>query len=105
MTGAPLPPATRAVVDLWRPVLGADVMQDIKELGRRAGDQTLFAEKVRDMLQHLDIDIGLEDELEQDDDQDQQQRSEENTSELQSLMRISYAVFCLNKKKQNIYTQ
>src|SRR3546814_9379911 len=26
-------------------------------------------------------------------------RSEENTSELQSLMRISYAVFCLNKKK------
>src|SRR3546814_2125381 len=31
------------------------------------------------------------------------QRSEEHTSELQSLMRISYAVFCLKKKKkQNI---
>src|SRR3546814_10546553 len=28
-------------------------------------------------------------------------RSEEHTSELQSLMRISYAVFCLNKKKNN----
>src|SRR3546814_5373050 len=28
------------------------------------------------------------------------QRSEEHTSELQSLMRISYAVFCLNKKSQ-----
>src|SRR3546814_6272257 len=28
-----------------------------------------------------------------------QQRSEEHTSELQSLMRISYAVFCLNKKQ------
>src|SRR3546814_6724456 len=28
-------------------------------------------------------------------------RSEEHTSELQSLMRISYAVFCLNKKKPN----
>src|SRR3546814_4979767 len=28
-------------------------------------------------------------------------RSEEHTSELQSLMRISYAVFCLTKKKQN----
>src|SRR3546814_2484016 len=27
-------------------------------------------------------------------------RSEEHTSELQSLMRISYAVFCLNKKTQ-----
>src|SRR3546814_10500873 len=29
-------------------------------------------------------------------------RSEEHTSELQSLMRISYAVFCLNKKKTRI---
>src|SRR3546814_3977658 len=38
-----------------------------------------------------------------------QHRSEEHTSELQSLMRISYAVFCLKKKrkqklKNNIYT-
>src|SRR3546814_10484890 len=36
-------------------------------------------------------------------------RSEEHTSELQSLMRISYAVFCLKKKKktehQQIYNQ
>src|SRR3546814_2329619 len=31
-------------------------------------------------------------------------RSEEHTSELQSLMRISYAVFCL-KKKNNTHTQ
>src|SRR3546814_7331320 len=30
-------------------------------------------------------------------------RSEEHTSELQSLMRISYAVFCLKKKKLNNY--
>src|SRR3546814_2865815 len=30
-----------------------------------------------------------------------QQRSEEHTSELQSLMRISYAVFCLKKKKKD----
>src|SRR3546814_10193272 len=29
------------------------------------------------------------------------ERSEEHTSELQSLMRISYAVFCLKKKRQN----
>src|SRR3546814_5943922 len=29
-------------------------------------------------------------------------RSEEHTSELQSLMRISYAVFCLKKKKQEV---
>src|SRR3546814_19171528 len=31
---------------------------------------------------------------------DSSERSEEHTSELQSLMRISYAVFCLKKKKQ-----
>src|SRR3546814_9895758 len=30
-------------------------------------------------------------------------RSEEHTSELQSLMRISYAVFCLKKKKKHKY--
>src|SRR3546814_8171463 len=33
---------------------------------------------------------------------DDVERSEEHTSELQSLMRISYAVFCLKKKKDNI---
>src|SRR3546814_13063011 len=31
-------------------------------------------------------------------------RSEEHTSELQSLMRISYAVFCLKKKKTRLIT-
>src|SRR3546814_3552122 len=39
-------------------------------------------------------DAGIEGEL-------AEQRSEEHTSELQSLMRISYAVFCLKKKKNN----
>src|SRR3546814_14269652 len=33
--------------------------------------------------------------------QDPLVRSEEHTSELQSLMRISYSVFCLKKKKNN----
>src|SRR3546814_5547817 len=32
-------------------------------------------------------------------------RSEEHTSELQSLMRISYAVFCLKKKKKQTHKQ
>src|SRR3546814_6874314 len=34
-----------------------------------------------------------------------QPRSEEHTSELQSLMRISYAVFCLNKKNNTNHKQ
>src|SRR3546814_4169603 len=33
------------------------------------------------------------------------ERSEEHTSELQSLMRISYAVFCLNKKNNTLLAQ
>src|SRR3546814_4374273 len=34
---------------------------------------------------------------------DEDTRSDEHTSELQSLMRISYAVFCLKTKKQHNY--
>src|SRR3546814_1519896 len=49
---------------------------------------------------------GTEDEPHQDcsDTAPDQYRSEEHTSELQSLMRISYAVFCLKKKTRNMYT-
>src|SRR3546814_1294864 len=36
---------------------------------------------------------------------EQRPRSEEHTSELQSLMRISYAVFCLKKKNKEIQIQ
>src|SRR3546814_8915226 len=36
--------------------------------------------------------------------EDAKARSEEHTSELQSLMRISYAVFCLKKKKKRTTT-
>src|SRR3546814_3104698 len=43
---------------------------------------------VKDVITRLKLCGGLE-------------RSEEHTSELQSLMRISYAVFCLKKKKNN----
>src|SRR3546814_8498465 len=38
-------------------------------------------------------------------DRSQRDRSEEHTSELQSLMRISYAVFCLKKKKKQTIQQ
>src|SRR3546814_8852059 len=45
--------------------------------------------QVRDYLGDIDTDLRVV-----------TTRSEEHTSELQSLMRISYAVFCLKKKKQ-----
>src|SRR3546814_8731701 len=53
--------------------------------GRRHDLQRLALE----VLHRLGVEAGLGDKL----------RSEEHTSELQSLMRISYAVFCLKKKK------
>src|SRR3546814_3320828 len=46
-------------------------------------------DEVEDRVQHI---VGTVAE--------QRRRSEEHTSELQSLMRISYAVFCLKKKKK-----
>src|SRR3546814_6335096 len=49
-------------------------------------DQKQHLELTRDVAQKFNSDYGVE-------------RSEEHTSELQSLMRTSYAVFCLKKKK------
>src|SRR3546814_3763456 len=51
-------------------------------------------------LTHIDYDI---DDKRPKDGLRSEERSEEHTSELQSLMRISYAVFCL-KKKKNTHT-
>src|SRR3546814_8898280 len=61
-------------------------------------------------IELLDRDIGGEQQLdaaivELVDEADEAARSEEHTSELQSLMRISYAVFCLKKKKNIEHTQ
>src|SRR3546814_5610790 len=58
-----------------------------QEVGPRKAEQR--AQVVRSMQQGVDPDLAG---------RRMQQRSEEHTSELQSLMRISYAVFCLKKK-------
>src|SRR3546814_7052869 len=55
---------------------------------RAAGPQRAF-DRLCDRFRHAAV-AGL-----------RRRRSEEHTSELQSLMRISYAVFCLKKKKKN----
>src|SRR3546814_1435406 len=62
--------------DGLQPVLA---VAGVDPLGAVAGEEVLVEHQAR---------LGLED------------RSEEHTSELQSLMRISYAVFCLEHKKQ-----
>src|SRR3546814_3384845 len=80
--------------------------------GQRAGPQhraaqvaapgLLVADPVEDVLEHrlLGFRIALEAQVGDVADHLGDARSEEHTSELQSLMRISYAVFCLKKKKK-----
>src|SRR3546814_19015226 len=67
--------------------------------GNAGGDQGL-AELGPCKADYVDAAIGARDLAAR----DGNGRSEERTSELQSLMRNSYAVFCL-KKKKNIYTE
>src|SRR3546814_3303712 len=59
--------------------------------GDRGGGMVLRREDVARRPAHFGAERGQR--------LDQHRRSEEHTSELQSLMRISYAVFCLKKKK------
>src|SRR3546814_2619734 len=84
--------------------VGQQVARDALEIGRRigefrqsphageAGESILHEVRCRMAVAGLALEIA------------EQPRSEEHTSELQSLMRISYAVFCLKKKKTNRIT-
>src|SRR3546814_2081541 len=58
----------------------------------QAGEHVEFAERGGAALERFEVFVERVEQL------FVQQRSEEHTSELQSLMRISYAVFCLKKK-------
>src|SRR3546814_7973792 len=58
-------------------------------------DQICAAEKARNVVARLFVAYSQDSSL--------MPRSEEHTSELQSLMRISYAVFCLKKKNKITY--
>src|SRR3546814_9757164 len=67
------------------------------------GDRVDWAEVVESVDVAHDAHVLAEQPARQDHEERQQddRRSEEHTSELQSLMRISYAVFCLTTKKSN----
>src|SRR3546814_6556966 len=78
------------------PALLAELQQGRKHgsfMGHGSDSSRYGIATLLDRKQQL-LSIGLE----------QSSRSEEHTSELQSLMRISYAVFCLKKKKKLINT-
>src|SRR3546814_5424946 len=67
---------------------------EVKGFGRQKGHTEIYrgAEYAVSFLPKVKIEVAVKSAL--------ADRSEEHTSELQSLMRISYAVFCLKKKIQ-----
>src|SRR3546814_6232833 len=74
---------------------------DPSKAGKRGGSAPRYDEWSRDDLYHRAAEIGIENRSKMNKQQlidALRNRSEEHTSELQSLMRISYAVFCLKKK-------
>src|SRR3546814_3810142 len=72
----------------------------VAQVGRRVTEQVAHhVLRARSLDLHR-RDVGLEDrDVHPPSAGDARERSEEHTSELQSLMRISYAVFCLKKKR------
>src|SRR3546814_738904 len=89
IAGRPTP-----AVHLPQHVLGhGPVAFDLHVLEHQVGETELLRQQINDLVVVLHLEARLDDLLAP------LQRSEEHTSELQSLMRISYAVFCLKKKK------
>src|SRR3546814_1205425 len=66
--------------------------------GELAKEMEMPEDKIRKVLKIAKEPISMETPIGDDEDSHLGDRSEEHTSELQSLMRISYAVFCLKKK-------
>src|SRR3546814_7662805 len=88
--------------EIEAPDLGPHALGEARHLGQQDGRPT------RPENQRCDGDLQPVEAAGREEPRDGDPRSEEHTSELQSLMRISYAVFCLKKKTQpthNISTQ
>src|SRR3546814_1158190 len=86
-----------------RPQIDVDARRpDAERVDMPPGDASLrlrLQEPARDAVEDADGDV-LVDRLVMEQHRPSAFRSEEHTSELQSLMRISYAVFCLTKQKK-----
>src|SRR3546814_1979795 len=78
-----------------------DELDACLELAQRGGDADLVVAQARDdaHARHHDAPVAVGAVHQNSSGLRNSPRSEEHTSELQSLMRISYAVFCLQKKK------
>src|SRR3546814_2460809 len=86
-----LGPLGHNVVDGRLPFDGPDSIRVLNDI-----TEGMFTRRLGAMCDLIGVQIAPE---------DLEHRSEEHTSELQSLMRISYAVFCLKKKNNNTTIQ
>src|SRR3546814_8257484 len=94
---------TRVALDISnRPYLIWKVAFSRPKLGEM--DTELFKEWFQAFAQNAGITLHVENLYGENNHHIVETRSEEHTSELQSLMRISYAVFCLKKKKEQIHS-
>ena len=62
MTGIAPPPAARQMIDCWRANFDARVLEALSNLNGLADDQEAFAEEVRRLLGHLNVELGSEEE-------------------------------------------
>src|SRR3546814_7974398 len=83
--------AVWGIGDIFR---GGGQAQVVAQVGDTVIEQRAFSRELSDEINTLSRRLGVQLTMEQ------ARRSEEHTSELQSLMRISYAVFCLKQKKK-----
>src|SRR3546814_1265918 len=95
----------RSVSSVDLPAVAPSLLATGKHLNREAGGQQISEQSFRQCVDRRGGECNFlgHDRLQSAPGADQNTseiRSEEHTSELQSLMRISYAVFCLKKKKK-----
>src|SRR3546814_6245860 len=96
--GAPFHPQTQGKIERWHQTLKNRVLLENYYL---PGDLEQQIEAFVEHYNHQRYHESLNNVTPADAYFGRAARSEEHTSELQSLMRISYAVFCLKKKKPN----
>src|SRR3546814_10619869 len=92
-------PATKAMPKEMLPVVDKPLIQyAVEEVAAAGIEEFIFVTgRGKDSIEdHFDVSYELDQTLAE---RGKTARSEEHTSELQSLMRISYAVFCLQNKK------